>query len=335
MPSSSCAATATATTMMTTTSPSPTFPTTHAFSSNADYDTPQVAAAAAVAEPTLPPSIPDPQNEDECVLCCYPFPLKENGSCYKSCCGELICQGCIIAQKRTLIIGTDVKKPIAGSKEEDLEFITILESAEQMMVCPFCRAKSPTNDKEYLKRIWKQIDEHKDPIAMIMLGGWYQNSQHGLSKNLKKAEELYQQAYDLGDALAANFLADLYTEEIPDQARIMKYLEEGVKRGNTHCNNYLGFLAAKSGKHEEATRQLMTAARSGHEDAMSNLMLYYRTPGSVVSKEDLATTLRTHQAFHDKGKSEPREYAIRLKAFKEKMISTGKMQLVGNDDKRK
>ena len=148
MPSSSCAATATATTMMTTTSPSPTFPTTHAFSSNADYDTPQVAAAAAVAEPTLPPSIPDPQNEDECVLCCYPFPLKENGSCYKSCCGELICQGCIIAQKRTLIIGTDVKKPIAGSKEEDLEFITILESAEQMMVCPFCRAKSPTNDKE-------------------------------------------------------------------------------------------------------------------------------------------------------------------------------------------
>ena len=168
-----------------------------------------------------------------------------------------------------------------------------------------------------------------------MLGGWYQNSQHGLSKNLKKAEELYQQAYDLGDALAANFLADLYTEEIPDQARIMKYLEEGVKRGNTHCNNYLGFLAAKSGKHEEATRQLMTAARSGHEDAMSNLMLYYRTPGSVVSKEDLATTLRTHQAFHDKGKSEPREYAIRLKAFKEKMISTGKMQLVGNDDKRK
>ena len=80
----------------------------------------------------------------------------------------------------------------------------------------------------------------------------------------------------------------------------------------------------------------MTAARSGHDDeAMQNLVLFYRPPFSAISKDDLATTLRAHKAANDTRKTVPREYAIRLNAFKEKMISTGKMKLVGNEDKRK
>ena len=77
----------------------------------------EVAAAAAAAEATRSPSTEDPQ-DDECVLCCYPLPLDLDGSVYHECCGELICCGCIIAQKHTLIIGENVKQPIAGSKGE-------------------------------------------------------------------------------------------------------------------------------------------------------------------------------------------------------------------------
>ena len=115
-------------------------------------------------------------------------------------------------------------------------------------------------------------------------------------------------------------LANLYTEGIPDQARMMKYLEEGVQRGNTHCNSRLGCLAARSGDHKKAKRCLMTAARSGHDKALHNLMVSYREePGSMVSKDDLDTTLRAHKAVIDTGKNEAREYAMRHKAFAEKL----------------
>ena len=100
----------------------------------------------------------------------------------------------------------------------------------------------------------------------------------------------------------------------------MKYIiEEGATRGNTHCNNFLAIRAAQSGNHEEAKRQFMTGARSGDNEVMHNLMkYYYQNPGGVVSKDDLATTLRAHKTINDAGKSEPREYAIRHKAFEKK-----------------
>jgi len=115
------------------------------------------------------------------------------------------------------------------------------------------------------------------------------------------AEDFYQQAYDLGYPPAAVNLSLLYTKE---QACMMKYLEEGVKRGNAQCMTNLGDYTSQSGNHEDAKRHLMTAARSGHDNAMH--------------KDDLATTLRAHKAISDKRTSEPREYAMRHKVFEEK-----------------
>ena len=225
----------------------------------------------------------------------------------------VICNGCIIAQRRTLMIGTNIVKPTANSKEEDLEFITILTS-EQVMVCPFCRKPEPTIYKEILERLWTRIDECDDPEAMNMLGTYYTKGDYGLSTNLKKAEELYQRAYDLGHPFAAVNLYNLFLEKhVPDQARAMKCLKEGVKRGNPYCMINMGWHAAESGNHEETKRLYIMAARSGHDAAMNNLMARYR--GKLLSKDDLATTLRAFKVVNDKRKSEPREYAIRQKAF--------------------
>ena len=302
----------------------PTSQTTSAVSSTDDDDATTVTTAKATVAATAPTKPPPPSTEDsheECVLCCYPLPVNVREILYKECCGEVICTGCLIAQRRTLIIGTNVKKPIAGSKEEELEFMTILAS-EQVIVCPFCRAKEPSNPKEHLKMLWERIDEYKDPKAMVLLGDGYLKGVHGLSKNLKKSEKSYQQAYDLGDHTAAYAMANLYTEEIPDQARMIKYLEEGVKRNNASCMNNLAVRASEFGNHEKSKRLYMMAARSGDEMAMNNLMKKYRTPGSVVSKDDLATTLRAHKAVHDAEKSEPREYAKRQRDFREKVMGT-------------
>ena len=271
-------------------------------------------ATAAVEEAAVPPSTPDPQ-DDECVLCCYPFPL-ELGSVYKECCGEVICHGCIIAQRRTLVIGTNVKKPIAGSKGEQLEFIMMMGS-ELPKVCPFCRAKAPTNSKEHLKRLWKRIDEYSDPKAMNKMGVDYMKGECGLSKNLKRAEELLKRSYDLGNPCAAYNLSLLYSDHVPDEARMIPYAEEGVSRGNLKCTNILGIRAAESDNQEEAKRQFMTAACSGDEMAMQNIMLCYRK--KWLSKEDLATTLRAHKAANDNAKSEAREYANRYNKFHPKL----------------
>ena len=73
--------------------------------------------------------------DDECVLCYYPLPRNIEQSTYKSCCGSTICAGCINAQKRVRVIGTNVKLPIAGSKEEKREFIKII--CYSLDVCPF------------------------------------------------------------------------------------------------------------------------------------------------------------------------------------------------------
>ena len=276
---------------------------------------PTIAGSPAPTAEAEPAEAPPHDECDECVLCCYPLPLQLNDSIYKSCCGETICLGCVVAQKRTLIIGTNVKKPIKGSKEEEREFMTMLLS-EQTCVCPFCRTGVPENDTEFLERLYKQIGEYKDPKAMNMMGIFYLKGEQGLSKDLKKAEEVFKQAYDLDDPVAAWNLVHLYSEYIPDEDLKMKYAEEGAKRGNLYCMNTLAIRAAQSGNHEEAKRQFMTAACSGNDEAMENVMLCYRK--KILSKDDLATTLRAHKTINDAGMSEPREYAMRHKAFEKK-----------------
>ena len=61
-------------------------------SSNVAYDTPAAEAIAAAAAEAAPPS-PMPDQQDECVLCCYPLPLKQDETLYKECCGQVICNG--------------------------------------------------------------------------------------------------------------------------------------------------------------------------------------------------------------------------------------------------
>ena len=269
------------------------------------------------------PSTEDPQ-DDECVLCAYPLPLNWDASLYKECCGEQICIGCIIAQKRTLIIGTDVNKPIKGSKEEKDEFMTIILT-ERTCVCPFCRTEESTNKKETLKRFWERIDEYNDPTAMNELGSIYLEGKYGLSKNLTKAEELFKRSYDLGNPTAAQRLFELYNHHIPDADKVlmMKYLEEGARRGSAHSNYNLARFACLDSNRGEEKRRLMMVARCGHDEAMGNLMVCYRQ--GLLSKEDLATTLRAHKAANDQGRSEPREYAMRYWDLHKEMVATGKI----------
>ena len=311
-------------------SSSPAIRTTQHASSNVESDSPAAVDAVAAAEP------PPPQ--DECAICCYLLPFRPNESVYKSCCGNMICLGCVLGQTRVRVIGENVNVPLKGSKEEEREFKMIYfreptpitgskeeERSELGSLCPFCNAKNVSeNDNERLKkRLWERIDEYNDPAAMLILGIMYRDGKHGVSKNPTKAEELLQSSYDLGDADAAFHLAHMYSSSVPnpEQAREIKYLEEGARRGSVPCLYSLGASANKSGNHAEAIRYWTTAARSGDDPSLQTLLLYIRrTPsvictgvGMAVFKDDLATTLRAHKAANDERRSVPRDYSKRYK----------------------
>ena len=263
--------------------------------------------AAAAGEAPSAPLLPNPQDE-ECAICTFPFPLNRGQICYKDCCGKMICFGCIIAQKRTLIIGTNVKQPIKGSKAEEQEFMMILRS-KLNIVCPFCNAKKSKDVPEFLKRMHTRIEKYNDPNAMNVLGYSYGKGDVGLRKNLKKAAALFKRSYDLGHPVAAFYLSLLHDKHIPDKVLKKHYAEEGVRRGHIGCMCILGTIAAQSGNRKEAAQQYMMAACSGNKIAMKNVKACYRH--KLVSEHDLAKTIFAHEAIIAKGENEAREYVIR------------------------
>ena len=267
--------------------------------------------SATAAKVPPPPSMQDAQ-DDECVLCYYPLSRNSDNTRYKSCCGNSICDGCITAQKRVRVIGTNVKLPIAGSKEEKREFIKII--CDSLDVCPFCRASDAVSHEERFERLVKQINDRNDPFAMYCLASHYVKGTCGLSVNLEKARELYQRAYDLGDPDAAFDLFILHTEHFTDQTLAMKYLEEGAKRGVEACMVELaGRLARFVGNLDEAKRLTVMAACSGDDDAMEHVK--NASWGIQLTKDEFDTTVRAHRAAKDKETNEPREYAMRLGVF--------------------
>ena len=163
--------------------------------------------------------------------------------------------------------------------------------------------------KETIKRLWKRINKYNDPKAMNAMGSYYLEGLHGLSNNPKKAEELYKRAYDLGYPAAARSLGELYSNHISNPVLATKYLEEGGRRGSVMCMLALADIAHESENYAELFRLCMKLARFGDDEGMENVMEYYRQ--NLLSKDDLATTLRAHKAANDVGKSEPREYAMR------------------------
>ena len=90
---------------------------------------------------------------------------------------------------------------------------------------------------------------------------------------------MHKRAYALGNPIAADRLAWLHgtilvddePTPIPDEVRMMTYLEEGARRPNAACMELLA-----------AIRQYRMVARASDDESMQELLRYYQTSGSVV-----------------------------------------------------
>ena len=115
-----------------------------------------------------------PPKKEDCPICMLPLPLLHTGFQYRSCCGKIICGGCVLA---------------VALRDED----------EQK--CPFCRTPAPYSIKEFNECLQKRV-ELDDSGAIFMLGNYYRNGDDGFPQDYTKALELFVRAGDLGHAKA-------------------------------------------------------------------------------------------------------------------------------------
>ena len=96
----------------------------------------------------------EPPPREECPICMLPLPIDEDQVFFESCCGKVICLGCIYAM------------PMSEGKD----------------LCAFCRTSTATSNKEEIKRMHKLMDKG-NAEAFDMLAGYYVDGEMGLPQD--------------------------------------------------------------------------------------------------------------------------------------------------------
>ena len=269
-------------------------------------------ASSAKSDP-LPSQECEPESSPrrECPICYHGLPLKKTEQVYHACCGHVICNGCVVGKLHAQL--KELGKIVEGTTPEEAQFRLIKDCG--MYVCPYCRAPSP-DDEESLRRVNNRIKIRNDrdySIALNQLGSYYKDGELGLPQNLKKAEEFYKKAYDLDDPVAAWNLYFLYDRHYPDQKeKAREYLLRGEILGDLKCTQVLADHAHDSGDMEEFTRLCVKAVHLGCDETPTLLDCHRH---NLLSKDDLATTLRANQALKDEVTTKRRDFAKRYEQF--------------------
>ena len=197
----------------------------------------------------------------------------------KSCCGKVVCSGCIHAV---------VKRDGFAS------------------LCPFCRCLEPSSDEEILKRMQKRMDAE----AFNSLGLYHNDGMYGLPKDVNKALELFHRAADLGNATSYYNIGNGYFfgrgVDI-DKKRAKHYYELGAMRGCVLARHNLAVIEENSGDMNRAIKHYMISVGSGFNmslDVMQNLY----SKGNAT-KDEYTKALRAYQKYLDEVKSDQRDEA--------------------------
>ena len=224
-----------------------------------------------------------PPPKGDCPICMQLLPSLHTGSMYKSCCGNIICSGCIHAVK---IIDGGVN------------------------LCPFCRAPAPDSD-EMIEQIKKRTDAN-DAEATCSLGLYYTNGQYGLPQNRTKALELWHQAGELGHTTAYYNIGMAYYNADGverDEKKALHYMELAAMGGIIEARHNLGVLELEghAGNMSRALRHFMIAAGCGHTASLENIKVIFMN--GEATKDDYAKALRVYQAYLVETKSAQRDEA--------------------------
>jgi len=90
-------------------------------------------------------------------------------------------------------------------------------------------------------------------------------------------------------------------------SKALEFYEVAAKKGSLEAHKELSKFHKRSGNVAEVIKHSKVVASAGDKEAMDSLMSAYGY--KLLSKEDLAQTLRAHQASNDLMKSKDRDHA--------------------------
>ena len=221
-----------------------------------------------------------PPNKD-CPICMLPLPSLFTGRKYKSCCGKIICSGCIHAvQMRD------------GGKG----------------LCPFCR--TPTPYQEELVEQYKKRMEVDDAEGIRNLGGCYSDGEFGLPQDHAKALELWHQAAELGSALSYYSIGVAYNISNGvgrGEKKAIHYWELAAMGGDTDARHNLGVYEYNKGNMDRVIKHHMLAAGGGDNDSLKKIQEMFMN--GEITKDDYTKALQAYQAYLSEIRSPQRDEA--------------------------
>ena len=220
---------------------------------------------------------------DDCSICFLRMPCVTQFQVYMSCCGKLLCRGCIHA-------------------------VALRDGG--VSLCPFCRTPAPTSDEEFVEGYMKRM-ELNDPLAIHNVGSYYDQGKNGFTQNYEKALELWHQAGKLGYSEAYYNIGNAHRNGNGverDNKRAKHYYELSAMQGDVLARHNLGVQEYKeAGNKDRALKHFMIAAGGGNKDSLENVRRIYKA--GHATKDDYNNALRAYQEYVGEIKSKQRDEA--------------------------
>ena len=227
----------------------------------------------------------EPPPAGDCPICFLRLPALYTGRRYKTCCGKVICSGCIHAPVYDNN-GNKVKKK-----------------------CPFCRTQAPTSGEEYIQMTMKRM-EAGDAIAINCLGGYYSEGKFDLPQDMDKALEIWHRAAELGHSESYYNIGNSYFHGrgvARDEEKAKYYWELAAIRGDVDARHNLGILEGRAENYDRALKHYMIAVGTGYNKSLNQIKEMYMH--GFATKDDYANALLAYQAYLVEIKSDQRDNA--------------------------
>ena len=234
----------------------------------------------------------EPPPQEECPVCCLVLPLQPEQTEFQSCCGKLICTGCMIG-----MVDEEIKR---GKKREEVGS------------CPFCRSRSSRgSNRDALEKIEKLIEKGNGRAHKVLAGCYVDGT---YPRDMTKAIELYVKSGELGCVEAYEDLGTIYTlgrgGVTINKKKAQYYLELAAMKGNVGARHNLGYWEIQAGNHDRAMKHYMIAAKAGLDISLESLKDGFKM--GYITKDEFADILRAHQKSTDEMKSDQRDKAALL-----------------------
>lgn len=227
-----------------------------------------------------------PPPADDCPICFLRLPYLGSGRIYYSCCGKVICSGCMYAP-----VYDDQGNKVDNQK------------------CPYCRTPHPTTEEELQRRYNKRV-EVGDTLAMHNLGMFYSEGLNGYTQDYTKALEYWHEAGELGDARAHGNIGVAYKHgegvEV-NEKKATYYYEQAAMKGAVDARFNLGNIEYRLGNFDRAVKHYMIAISSGDNDSLETIQKLYSK--GYATKEEYRKALQLYQQYLGEIKSRQRDEA--------------------------